>query len=154
MAGKWPSTAARTATYSPRPGVQASAFSLSSSQYSRQRPNPGRGSASDVAAREIAKAFNFRHQGAQKISSGAALILGGTAADATGLGALVGVPAGGWGALQVFLGVFKGWRGINQMDGAIYNPVEKSTPLRYGEDILLGILPNFSSAENFIGGLG
>jgi hypothetical protein len=39
------------------------------------------------------------------------------------------------------------------MEGA-HNPIEKATPLRCGEDILFGILPNVSSVENFIGGLG
>ena len=91
---------------------------------------------------------------AQRVSSGVALILGGTAADVTGIGAFLGFPADAWGVYQVFTGVFKGMRGIHQMEGAIYNPIEKTTPLRYGEDILFGILPNVSSIENFIGGLG
>ena len=91
--------------------------------------------------------------GAQKTSSGAALILGGTAADVTGVGAILGVPADIWGAYQVFTGIFKGLRGVNQMTEAIHSPTEKTTPLRYGEDILFGLLPNFGSIENFIGGL-
>jgi putative transposase len=41
-----------------------------------------------------------------------------------------------------------------QMENAIYNPIEKTAPLRYGEDILFGLLPNVSSVEKFIGGLG
>jgi hypothetical protein len=40
------------------------------------------------------------------------------------------------------------------MENAIYSPIEKTTPLRYGEDILFGLLPNVSSVEKFIGGLG
>jgi transposase-like protein len=50
---------------------------------------------------------------AQKISSGVAPILGGTAADVTGIGTLVGVPADAWGVIQIFTGAFKGMRGIH-----------------------------------------
>ena len=65
----------------------------------------------------------------------------------------LGVPVDVWGSYQVFTGVFKGARSINQLTDAIHNPTVKETPLRFGEDIVFGLLPNFSGISNFIGGL-
>jgi hypothetical protein len=73
--------------------------------------------------------------------------------NATGIGALVGVPADIYGGYQVFTGFFRGMRGVNQMVDAINNPVVHKTPLRYAADLALGVVPFGNGITDWIGGL-
>jgi hypothetical protein len=91
--------------------------------------------------------------GGWKIGTGLGLVAVGTAADVTGVGALIGVPAQAVGAYQIVTGGFRVYRGYGQLDGAWHEPTECKSPVHYGEDILLDVAPGGGTVTDFLGGL-
>jgi hypothetical protein len=88
-----------------------------------------------------------------KVDSGVVLLVSGTAADVTGIGALLGVPAQTYGAYQIVTGGARAYRRTGQTERAFNDPMVKKSPLHFVEDLLLGIAPGGGSITNFLGGL-
>lgn len=103
-------------------------------------------------SRFISGTINIAY-GVYKVQSGAILIVAGTAADVTGVGALLGVPAQAYGVYQVTTGTFRIIRGFHQIQDASQHPWVCKTPLQYGEDIGLDLAPGGNKLENLLGGL-
>jgi hypothetical protein len=91
--------------------------------------------------------------GVVKVTSGVALVTAGTAADVTGIGALLGVPAQAWGWYQITTGGFRIIRGIRQGYDAFGNPIVCKTPVHFGEDVVLNVIPFGGGITNILGGL-
>ncbi len=93
------------------------------------------------------------HYASYKIYSGITLIVAGTAADVTGVGALLGVPAQTLGAYQLATGAFRLKRGMTHLNDSAQDPWTCKLPLRYDADIGLDIPPGGGSIEILLGGL-
>ena len=91
--------------------------------------------------------------GGTKIGSGIVLEAGGTAADVTGIGAIVGVPANIYGAYQIITGGARIYRAIKQGQGAFNQPMVRKTPLQFSEDIVLNAIPGGGGIADILGGL-
>jgi hypothetical protein len=91
--------------------------------------------------------------GYYRVGSGVVLFTAGTAADVTGIGALFGVPAQGYGVISIVTGSARAYRGIRQFAGAYDDPTVEESPFDYGWDIGGGLLPNLKSPVEFLGGL-
>lgn len=91
--------------------------------------------------------------GGYKIGTGIFLVTVGTAADVTGIGALLGVPADAYGVYQIVTGFARVVRGFRQFGSAVSNPIVCKTPLRYGADIGLDLVPGGGGVEAVLGGL-
>ena len=91
--------------------------------------------------------------GVYKVETGVILVVAGTAADVTGVGALLGVPAQAYGDYQITTGAFRITRGVRQVVDPAQDPMVCKSPLRYGADILLDLAPGGGSIENLLGAL-
>lgn len=91
--------------------------------------------------------------GGYKLGSGAVLIVGGSAADLTGLGALVGAPSQAYGIYQVGTGGARIYRFVKQARAAFHQSKVRKTPFQCGEDIFLNVAPFGGGITNFLGGL-
>ena len=100
----------------------------------------------------FAGGFNLIY-GSWKAGTGAALLAGGTAADVTGIGALIGVPVQALGVYQLTTGGARAWRGILQFSDAERHPSVKKSPLEYAGDLVLGTIPFGGSITDGLGGL-
>ena len=96
--------------------------------------------------------FNAAY-GGWKIGNGLFLLIAGTSADLTGVGAVFGIPVDFFGGYQVLSGAARTYRGIKQISAAERTPVERKTPLHFGEDIVLNIAPFGGSLTDWLGGL-
>lgn len=100
----------------------------------------------------VAGAFNGIY-GAYKFALGFDLLIAGTAADVTGIGALLGVPAQAVGGYQLVTGGLKIVKGLTQISEAQQAPMVRKNPLQYAGDVGLGIVPFGGGITNIIGGL-
>jgi len=91
--------------------------------------------------------------GVYKVESGVVLVVAGTAADVTGIGAVLGVPAQTYGVYQITTGAFRVYRGYNQFEDALQHPIVCKSPLEYGADIALDLVPGGGGIEKLLGGL-
>jgi hypothetical protein len=91
--------------------------------------------------------------GAVKIEVGAVFITAGSAADLTGIGAVLGIPAQAWGVYLVTTGGFRVYRGVVQGNAAIDQPFVCKTPVHYLEDTLLHVAPFGNGITDLLGGL-
>jgi RHS repeat-associated protein len=91
--------------------------------------------------------------GAYKVGTGVDMLIAGTAADVTGIGAVVGVPVQGVGAYQVVTGGFRMLRGGKQLVDATEHPTVKQSPLQYGKRTFFDVVPFGGGIENLLGGL-
>jgi hypothetical protein len=105
-------------------------------------PNPG----------FITGPLNAAYDG-YKIGSGVFLLTAGTAADVTGIGAVLGVPAQAYGVYQVGTGAARIYRGYKQLSGAFSGPEVNKTHLQYGGDSVLNVIPFGGTIIDIIGGL-
>jgi hypothetical protein len=91
--------------------------------------------------------------GGSKVARGVPLMLGGTAADVTGVGAVVGVPAQALGLYHVVTGGARTIRGGGQMSDAIHQPMVSQSPVEFLVSLPKGVLPDLGSKIDFVGGL-
>jgi RHS repeat-associated protein len=91
--------------------------------------------------------------GVIKVESGVVLLTVGTAADVTGVGAVLGVPAQAWGIYQLTTGGFRIYRGVRQANNALNEPIVCKTPVHYLEDTALNVAPFGGGLTNVLGGL-
>jgi hypothetical protein len=97
--------------------------------------------------------FNIVY-GAYKVADGLVLFESGSAADVTGFGATLGVPAQGYGAYQAVTGVFRAFRGIRQVSEATQDQTVFESPLDYGKGIRLEtVVPGGSTTIDWLGAL-
>jgi RHS repeat-associated protein len=90
--------------------------------------------------------------GSWKFGTGVALLTLGTAADVTGIGAIIGVPVDLWGAYQAFTGGAKAIKGVNQyIEGVIQGGYDQ-TPFDFAVNVGFGLLPAGSTLADFLGG--
>jgi hypothetical protein len=63
------------------------------------------------------------------------------------------VPTQAYGVYQLATGGGRIYRGANQLIDAFHHPMECKTPLRYGADAGLDLVPGGGKIENLLGGL-
>ena len=125
-------------------------LSLSWSNAEQADSDVGHAARKDVNGTAVMVSFPFAlYYGSNKIHSGVTLIVAGAAADVTGVGALLGVPAQTLGAYQLATSPFRLKRGITQLNAAAQDPWTCKSPLRYGADIGLDVAPGGGSIENY-----
>jgi hypothetical protein len=91
--------------------------------------------------------------GGLKVGTGVVLVTVGTAADVTGIGAVLGVPVQAYGVYQTTTGGFRIYRGYERLDDAWHHPTVCKSPLHYAEDTGLDVAPGGGGIENLLGGL-
>jgi RHS repeat-associated protein len=99
----------------------------------------------------FAGAFNMSY-GLYSVIYGVPVMLAGTAADVTGLGAFFGVPAGVFGAYKTVTGILRMVRGTRQWLVAADEPLVTQSPLEYAGSLALGVIP-FGDVIDVLGGL-
>ena len=99
----------------------------------------------------FAGALNMSY-GLHSVITGVPIMLAGTAADLTGVGAFLGVPAGAFGAYKTVTGVFRIVRGLRQCADASDEPLVTQSPLEYAGNLELGVIP-FGDVVDVLGGL-
>ena len=96
--------------------------------------------------------FNLVY-GASRASLGVDLLVVGTAADLTGIGALFGIPVQATGAYLLVTGGLRASRGIQQLSAATRRPVLKKSPLNFSADLFIGVMPFGGKLTDVIGGM-
>jgi hypothetical protein len=91
--------------------------------------------------------------GVWKVENGIFLVTVGTAEDVTGIGALLGVPTQAYGVYQITTGLARIYRGYKQYTSAWKTPTVCKSPLKYGEDIGLDLIPLGGTIEGMLGGM-
>lgn len=86
-----------------------------------------------------------------KIGNGVILIVVGGAADVTGVGAIIGVPADLYGLYQVTTGMSRILHGPSELNNAINEPYVCETNGKYLENSLLEIAPGGSMIQKLLG---
>jgi RHS repeat-associated protein len=90
--------------------------------------------------------------GATKVVGGAVLVAFGTAADVTGVGAVIGVSVELAGVYEIGTGAARIARGGKQFVSATRRPIVHQTPARYLQQLALDLVPGRSIVDG-IGGL-
>ena len=91
--------------------------------------------------------------GGFKVIQGFPLLVAGLGADATGVGALLGIPANIWGGWLVGTGLLRMARGVDQLMSVNQAYWVTKSPIGWTGDVLCGLLPCGRSALDILGGL-
>jgi hypothetical protein len=91
--------------------------------------------------------------GVTKVGLGLIDLVSGTILDATGIGAVLGVPDQAVGLYNIGSGYFRAYRGIKQCQNAINHPVVHQSSVDWATDTGTGLAPGGGAIENRLGGL-
>jgi len=103
-------------------------------------------------AKLVSGAINVMY-GVSQIAQGFDLFVAGSAADVTGIGALLGVPAQAIGVGRILSGGFRVARGISQVTEARDRMWVDEVPAYWGLEVVGGIVPRGDDVLSFFGGL-
>lgn len=104
-----------------------------------------------INAEFVTGLFNLAY-GFTKVLAGVTLLTVGTAADLTGIGALLGLPVDVFGGYQLVTGFARIYRGATQFSTAISQPIVTTTPVNYFEGAALDVAPGGGILQK-LGGL-
>jgi hypothetical protein len=91
--------------------------------------------------------------GSFKVGTGVVLVGAGSAADVTGIGASIGIPADVFGLYQIGSGSYRLLKGTKQLVNAIMQPQVCGTNFWYLEGGTFGIVPFGSVLQRLLGGM-